>query len=145
MERTTDWTKEENKMDIDFQVGDEVETVRYMCKGVITEIMTGKCDYPILVKWGNANTDSYDISGKVLTSDDCQSIYHAGSIKREGHKIIIDPVKPERESWSNIYLDKNGDPFFGARFNTHIEATTHIGDGSRGEYVTTIQLKRKKS
>lgn len=139
------FTEEETKMDMDFQVGDEVERVTYLRKGVITEIRAEKDDYPISVKWGYGDTNNYDISGKSQVCDDYPTIYHFGSIKREGSKIIIDPVKPDREKWVNVYLDSDGKPFFGPRDNQYTtKEAAKENLVSHWDYITTIQLKRSK-
>ncbi|RJR07909.1 hypothetical protein C4588_06070 [Candidatus Parcubacteria bacterium] len=72
-----------------------------------------------------------------------QSLFHKGSITREGNKIIIDPVKPARNKWVNLYIDSDGNPYLGDITHESKEAAERRIKSS-ANYVTTIELKRKE-
>lgn len=133
--------EEENKMDMDFQVGDEVECL-LNGDGVVKN--TFGDNYPIYVKFKDGSLEYYTKEGKYFERSPNKVLFHKGSIKHEGSKIIIDPVKSERGQWVNVYLDSDGNPFFGALRGSKEEADTRRSEGEDFNYITTIQLKRKK-
>lgn len=128
------FTDEENKMDRDFQEGEPVEHLLKGWSGTVSCINENHME----IKFSNGRGGIYHLNGKNDLGDNIPTIYHAGSIKREGGKIIIDPVKPVRTPAVNIYIDDKGEPLFGAVCPNEFTAKNCIITGGRGEYITTF-------
>lgn len=129
--------------DQDFQVGDEVEKAVSDVSGVVIKRLSDDNEYSVWVEWEDDDTDTYTKDGRYLTEHKYPTIYHKGSITREGDKIIIDPIKPVRNKWVNVYVDANGKPYFGiGLYQTEKEAKE--GNTKAVDYLITIELKRKE-
>jgi hypothetical protein len=77
----------------------------------------------------NLEEDSYVPSQKTL-----RTLFH-------GHNLTVNvcEVKPERPQYVNVYIDENGEPFFGAVCNKK----EHLNAEQFQHYVTTIELTPK--